>query len=105
MNSANDRGCWHRFRLADSARFEHCEALLRLARFAVEGLCGAGATQSVSCRLLPVDHAVEIEVSTHAGRVLVAVFRAYALREFGDEGLVEDRIPIPTPPQLPEDAT
>jgi len=97
MNEPATERHWHRFAFAPSTPFGDCEALLRLASFATEGLCGDGATAALPCRLDPDERAIEIDLGRHAGRILVAVFRAYVRREFGDEGLVEDRVLIPTP--------
>ncbi|MBX3356686.1 MAG: hypothetical protein KF724_13405 [Phycisphaeraceae bacterium] len=96
MTGTTCRSHWHRFRFDCSVPIRDCEALLRLASFATEGLCGIGATSAVSYRLVPDLRVVEIDINGHSGCILAAVFRAFVRREYGVGGLIEDRILIPT---------
>ena len=96
MVATNNEHRWHRFGFPRTTRLRHFQALLQLATFAVEGLCGDAATHAVQCRIGHFSQSISIDVSTHAGRVLAAIFRAFVRREYGDGGLIEDRL-LPPP--------
>lgn len=83
---------WHRLVFLRRARFRDCKALLRLASFAVEGICGEVAVRQIACRSCPPDLRIDIDVGTRAGALLVDALRALARREYGDGGLIEDRL-------------
>ena len=76
----------HKFRFREPVPLASVESSLALARFAAEGVCPAAQVRlAFSYALDGTARSLLADARSEAGEVVVSIFVALLLREFGDE--------------------